>query len=396
MGKQSKSRATGKGGGARAGAAGPGGVRHVSPAEIGAYSAEEERAFLDRGIHLFGPSMLDRAVFCRQLATMIEVGIPLLRGLKILAKRTPHPRLAGAVDEVARRVEEGQPVSQSMAQNESMFTPLVCQIVKVGEVGGILEDSLVRLAEIMESKAETRRKVRAAMMYPAVALLVAIGVLVVILVKAVPVFTGVYGQVDQELPGATRFVIGLSNLVTEWLWLWALILVGLVVWWQWFVRTPAGQGFTSVLALRLPVIGRIATKIGVARFTRTISGLLTAGIPLVESISIAADTNENTVVSNALRDVYRSVEQGEKVAGPLARARIFPPLVVDMVAIGEETGTLDRMLKRVADIYDADVDSTLRGLSSIIEPVLIVFMGVIVIFIALAVLLPYFNLVQVV
>jgi type IV pilus assembly protein PilC len=364
----------------------------VTPAEIGARPPEEGQPLL-QPLQLFGPSQLDRAVFCRQLATMIEVGIPLLRALQLLAKRTANPRLAAAIESAAGRVEAGASVSQAFEANKRIFTPLVCNIVRVGEVGGILEDSLVRLAQIIESKAEIKRKVTSALMYPATAVTVAIGVIVLILVKAVPAFRDAYGS-DDKLPEITKFIIGLSDWLKGWFWLWLPAIVGAIAAAGWWSRTPRGHVAASWIAIKLPVLGRITRKIGVARFSRTLGGLLDAGVPLIEGLAVAADTNENAVISRALRDVRESVEKGERVNLPLARAKVFPPLVVDMIAIGEETGTLDRMLDKVAEIYDADVDSTLRGLSTIIEPLLIVFLGGVVIFIALAVMLPYFSLVD--
>jgi len=364
--------------------------------EIGTHPVEEDVPLVAREINLFGPSDLDRAVFCRQLATLIEVGIPLLRALQMLARRTAHSRLSKGIRDVARRVEEGQSVSQAMDANVRVFSPLVCNIVRVGETGGILETSLVRLAQIMESRADMKRKVGAALMYPAVALIVAFCVIAVILIKAVPKFASVYAEAKVELPRPTRFVLGMSHLASHYFYVW-VILFAAAAWFIWWgSKTPRGKEILSFLALRTPIISRINQKIAVARFSRTLSGLLSAGVPLIESIAIAADTNENTLVSDALRKVHAGVQRGEKITRPLAQENVMPPLVIDMISIGEETGTLDTMLTKIADIYDAEVDAILRGLASIIEPLLIVFLGGIVILIALAVFLPYFHLVEVI
>lgn len=372
----------------------PGG-HPVTAFDIGSHPAEEDQP-LAREIHFFGPDNLDRAVFCRQLATMIEVGIPLLRALQLLSKRTANPKLAAAIGRVAKKVEEGQSVSQAMLDDSKVFSPIVCNIVRVGEVGGILENSLVRLAQIMEFKADLSRKVRAAMMYPFVAICVAFVVITIIMVKAVPVFTAVYVDNEKELPRPTQVVIAVSHFATHYFWIWVPVLVAAIIGARIFLQTAGGHRVSSIIALNTPVFSKITKKIGVARFARTLSGLLSAGVPLVEGISIAAETNENVIISDTLMRVHRSVEKGEKIGLPLSRSRIFPLLTVDMISIGEETGTLDRMLDRIADIYDSEVDSTLRGLSSIIEPLLIVVLGGIVIFIALAVMLPYFNLVNIV
>ncbi|MBI3734988.1 type II secretion system F family protein, partial [Candidatus Sumerlaeota bacterium] len=364
--------------------------------EIGEHPMEEDAPLFAREIHFFGPSNLDRAVFCRQLATLIEVGIPLLKALQMLSRRTAHAKLAEAISRVARGVEEGQSVSDAMRENEQVFSPLVCNLIKVGEQGGMLETSLIRLAQIMESRADIKRKLVAAMAYPAVALCVAFAVIVLILVKAVPVFTSVYGEAGADLPPLTQVVIGVSNFVTGWFWIWLPLLVVAIAAAIWYGRTPEGKHLYSLLALRVPGLSRVTQKIAVARFSSTLGGLLASGIPLIESVSIAAETNENRVIGDALRSVHSGVEKGEKMTRPLAKADIFPPLVVDMISIGEETGTLDRMLDKIADIYEADVDSALRGLATIIEPLLIVFLGGVVIVIALAVMLPYFHLVEIV
>jgi type IV pilus assembly protein PilC len=369
---------------------------HASGGSGGGGGGGDGEGLLNRRVSIFPPSNLDRAVFCRNLSTLIEVGIPLLRALKMLAKRTEHTKLAKAVSAVADRVEEGQSISQAMDEHRSAFSPLVVSIVRVGEVGGILEGSLARLADIMETKARIRRKVRTASMYPAVTLTVALAVVVLIMVKAVPMFAEMYTQAESELPAPTQFILTLSGILTGYIWLWIIAFVGLIVGYLYFISTPPGREFISQASFTIPGIRTIARQIAVARFTRTLGSLLAAGIPLSESLSIAADTNENNVVRRVLTKVQGAVEEGNKMGPQLASARVFPNLVVDMISIGEETGTLDRMLEKIADIYDDEVESSLNGISSIIEPVLIVCLGGVVIFIALAVLLPYFNLVNVI
>jgi type IV pilus assembly protein PilC len=367
---------------------------HVTPHEIGA-GAPQENSMMARDLSIGGPSYLDRAIFCRQLATLIEIGIPMLKALQMLAARTSNRRLAKAIQDAARGVEEGEPIHQALGRNVRVFSPMVINIIRIGETGGILEDSLVRLAEIMEARAAIKRKVISAMMYPAVALFVAVLVVTVIMVKAIPVFAEVYKTSNAELPTITQLIIALSNFMQSAWWI-LLILVVLAVWGiRMASHTPGGARIISWLALKVPVFRGISRKLAVARSCKTISGLITAGIPLVDALRISADTNENVIVADALHDVHAHVERGERMATPLAHSGVFPALVVDMISIGEETGTLDRMLNKISEIYDAEVDATMNGLSSILEPVLIVFLGGIVMFIALAVLLPYFNLVHV-
>jgi type IV pilus assembly protein PilC len=328
---------------------------------------------LSRRVSLFGPSNLDRAVFCRNLSTLIEVGIPLLRALKMLARRTEHTKLAKAVGSVADRVEEGQSISQAMDEHRRIFSPLVVSIVRVGEVGGILEGSLTRLADIMETKASIRRKIRSASMYPAVTLTVALAVIVLIMVKAVPMFQEMYREAESELPGPTQFIIGLSGILTSY----PLPLDRPLHRRRSSATCTSSRPrrtleFLSQASLRIPGIRTISRQIAVARFSRTLSNLLAAGIPLSEALSITADTNENTVVRRVLTKVQQQRRGGQQDGRPTRQRAVFPNMVVDMIAIGEETGTLDRMLDKIADIYDDEVDAALTGISSIIEPVLIV------------------------
>ncbi|MCL5270991.1 MAG: type II secretion system F family protein [bacterium] len=367
------------------------------PKGIGAVPPEMDSK-LSQPLSFGNPSDLDRAAFCRQFATLIEVGIPILKALQMMTRRTHQARLRRAIAAAAKGVEEGQSLHQAMAPHSHVFSPMAVNIIRVGEVGGILESSLVRLADIMESKVRIKRKVLAACMYPIVALLVAISVISIIMTKAIPTFVEVYSQAgkEEDLPQATRLMIGLSEfMVATWpflLGLAVLIIAGLILW----GRTPMGARVYSWLAIKVPIIAGVNRKIAVARSSRTLGSLLTAGIPLIDAISITADTNENVLVCDSLKTVHDEVEKGERMTDPLTRANIFPPLVTDMIGIGEETGTLDTMLIKVADIYDEEVDVTLNGFSSIIEPLLIVVLGGVVIFIAVSVLLPYFRMAQVV
>jgi type IV pilus assembly protein PilC len=345
---------------------------------------------------LTGPSNLDRAVFCRQFATLSTVGIPVLKALKMLSNNTQHSRLRQAIAATARGVEEGQSIHQAMASNVHVFTPLVVSIVRVGELGGILEESLVRLAEIMESKERIRRRVVAAIAYPVVALCVAFGVVTVVLTKAIPVFADVYKTAGHELPRITRILIALSDVFVHGWWAILILVAGAIVGLNLWGRTGGGALFYSWLFLRVPILSMINRKIATARLSRSLGGLLRAGIPLTDALLITADSSENLLVADALRDVHRAVETGERMSGPLAAARVLPPMVTDMIAVGEETGTLDQMLDKVSDIFEEDVDATLAGLASIIEPLLILVLGGIVVFIALGVLLPYFKLATVI
>jgi type IV pilus assembly protein PilC len=358
--------------------------------------AGEKKKGLKQEIAFFPPNTRDMAIFCRQLATLLDVGIPLLRSLKILSERTQHPRLKKVVGAVAARVEEGQSLSSSLAEHPKVFSALFVNVVRVGEVGGILDNSLKRLADILEKKSDIKKKIIAALAYPTAAFVVALGVIIVILAVAIPRFAEVYAKEEADLPGITKVVLAISAFVRGYPFIYVPLILAAIIGIWFYGRTPPGKWMFDQLRLRLPVIGGINMKINVARFSRTIGGLLDAGIPLLEALNLSAQTSENVVVAKALKETHDSVEQGGKMDVPLRKNSIFPDMVVDMIAIGDEAGAMDTMLNKIADTYETDVDASLRGLTALIEPLLIVFMGFVVIFIALAVLLPYFNLVNVV
>lgn len=338
------------------------------------------------------PGALELSLFCRQFATLVEAGIPALNALRMLAGRAANGRLRQAIEATARGVEAGRRIHEAMAPHACVFTPLVIDIIRAGETAGKLEGALPRLAEIMEGKARIKTRIRDAAIYPMVSIAVAAGVLVSILVMAIPRFTAVYGG-KENLPAPTQFVIDLSEF---FMGAWGVLLVGavgLTVGLRWWLgSTPGGRRAWAGLALHLPVLSGVSRKIAVVRSARMLGGLVNVGIPLTEALAITSESNENALFAEAFNAAREQVEKGERMAGPLAQANVIPPLVVDMIAVGEETGTLDKMLAKIADAYDDEVESTLSGLSSIIEPLLVVLLGGAVIFIALAVLLPYFRL----
>ncbi|MFH0793129.1 MAG: type II secretion system F family protein, partial [bacterium] len=266
----------------------------------------------------------------------------------------------------------------------------------VGEVGGILESSLIRLADIMEKKLEIRKKVTSACLYPAVSMSVALGVVFLVMWKAVPRFVEIYERLKADLPTATKQLIAVSNFITAWPKVYVPVLILLIAGLILYKKTPTGRRLFDFVAMKSPILGTVNTKINVARVTRTLGNLLSAGIPLLESLSVAAMSAENVCVAENLDEVYDQVEKGGKMEEPLRAGNVFPPLVVDMITIGDEAGALDTMLMKIAETYDTEVDTTLKGLTAIIEPLLLVGMGFIVMFIALALFLPYFNMVKII
>lgn len=351
---------------------------------------------LQQPIRLLPPNITDMATFCRQLSTLLDVGIPLLRSLKILSQRTQHPRLKAVVKQVAQRVEEGQTLSSALAEHPRIFSHLFVSVARVGEVGGILESSMKRLADILEKKAEIKKKVRSALLYPVVSLLTCLTVIVVILTVAIPTFEAVYASQGAELPGPTKIILFVSYIIRHYTLIYVPVIVIAIFLLIGFARTSSGRYLLDWLKIRLPIVGPINTKINVARFSRTLGNLVTAGIPLLEGLSVTAKTSENVLVASNLTKVYMNVEHGGKMEEPMRTGGVFPPIVVDMVSIGDEAGALDTMLIKIADTYDSDVDVSLKGLTSILEPMLIILMGFVVAFVAMAILLPYFNLVKVI
>jgi type IV pilus assembly protein PilC len=297
---------------------------------------------------------------------------------------------------VAQKVEEGNQLSTAMGANPEAFSPMVVNVVRIGETGGILDSSLLRLADLLERKAHIRKRIVAAIAYPVVVLIVAFCVLIVIMTFAVPKFVEIYDGQDAQLPTITKYVIAVSNFVMHWpiVYIPLIIIIGFVV--MMWLKTTNGRYLWDKFKLTVPPLSVINIKIATARSTRTLGNLIAAGIPLVRSLEATAQTSENVVVGHAIAKTKESVEAGTKIEDPLRKSNIFPDMVVDMIAIGDESGTLDMMLLKIADIYEDDVDTSLKGLTAIAEPLLIVLLGFVVIIIALGMLLPYFNLVNVI
>ena len=347
-------------------------------------------------ITLFGPSLRDIAAFLRQLSVLLDAGIPLLRSLRIMSVRSHHAKLKKVANDVADNVERGKTLSASMEEFPKIFPALVINVVKTGEVSGTLETSLRRLAELMEKKADLKQKVISASIYPVLVLCVALFVVILILTMAIPRFESIYTQQGVPLPTPTKIILAISHFIINAWFVYIPLIIVLIILYIVFRKTLTGRIIIDKLKLKVPVYGNINTKIAVARFSRTLGTLLTSGVPLLEGVSVSANTSDNFHVRKTLVNVYDILEKGGKMEDPLRESNVFPQFVIDMIAIGDEAGTLDNMLFRIADTYDSDVDSTLRGLTSIMEPLLIVVLGCVVAFIALSVLLPYFNMVKVV
>ncbi len=329
-------------------------------------------------------------VFTRQLATLVNAGLPLLRGLRVLYKQEKNTALRRAIAEMAESIESGSTFAEAMAQHPRIFNKLYVNMVKAGEVGGVMDVVLVRLAEFMEKAQKIRGKVIGAMVYPVVVLIMACAILTFLMVFIVPKFQEIFKDLlaGQSLPALTEFVMNISTLMTKRLPYVAIAIVLLVVLAKILAKTGFGRYGLDFLKIHAPVFGVLVRKTAVARFTRTLGTLMTSGVPVLQALNIVKETVGNEVVTRAVTMIHDNVKEGENMAPPIAASGAFPPMVVSMVEVGEETGKLPEMLMKIADSYDDDVDNTVAGLTSIIEPLLIIFLAVVVGTIVIALFLP--------
>ncbi|MEM1156710.1 MAG: type II secretion system inner membrane protein GspF [Verrucomicrobiota bacterium] len=335
-------------------------------------------------------------VFTRQLATLIDAGLPLLRSLKTLSKQEKNVTLRDTMAHLADSVESGNTFSEALAQHPKIFNKLYVNMVKAGELGGVLEIVLTRLAEFQEKAQRIKGKVISAMVYPIVVLVIAIGIMAFLLLFIVPKFEAIFNDMLQgkPLPVLTQFVIDISRFVQHnILVILGVALVAIVIY-QVFKRTPAGAIILDRIKLKLPVFGDLITKTSIARFSRTLGTLVTSGVPILQALSITKETAGNVVLSTAINDVHESVKEGESMVSPLEASGLFPPMVISMIQVGEETGQLPVMLNKVADVYEEEVDVAVAGLTSLLEPIMIVFLAVVVGTIVIALFLPLVSIIQ--
>jgi type IV pilus assembly protein PilC len=337
----------------------------------------------------------DLAVFSRQFATMIVSGLTLLRSLKILADQSDSPKLSEVVSAVATAVEGGASLSEALAEHEE-FPKLYVAMVRAGETAGTLDQVLVRIADTLEKDLALRKKVKSALTYPGVVLALAVFLTFVMLIFIVPTFVGMFDQLGGTLPVPTQILLVMSGIVRKLWFVLVFVPIGL---WQGYKRArkePQVRAALDAFKLKAPVLGELFRKLAIARFTRNLSTLLHAGVPILLSLEITADTVDNAVISRAVDDVRSAVRSGESVAGPLSNHPVFPPMVVQMVAVGEETGALDEMLRRIADFYDTEVESTTESLTAALEPIMIATLGGIVGAMVIALYMPMFKIFELV
>jgi type IV pilus assembly protein PilC len=340
-----------------------------------------------------GIKKIEISRFTRQFATMIGAGLPMVQCLEILAAQTENKELAKIVRQVKDGVQGGATLSDALSRHSKISDQLYTNMVEAGEVGGALDTILVRLAVYREKADKLVRKVKGAMVYPSVVVVVAIGVTVAMLLYIVPVFAKMFAGVGSELPAPTQVVLSISNFMqANFMFMTAGLVAStaLFIWWK---RTPSGALTFDRTLLRSPIFGTLVRKSSVARFTRTLATLLSSGVSILEALEITAKTSGNLVVANAINRSVVSIAEGDTITGPLKASGVFPPMVTQMISVGEKTGGLDDMLNKIADFYDEEVDEAVTALTSIIEPVIIVFMGAIIGGILIAMYLPMFDII---
>lgn len=341
-------------------------------------------------------ALQDLVVFTRQLATMIDAGLAMVQCLQALADQTQNKVMRDVIKDVCSRVEGGDSFSEALSKHPKVFTRLYVSMVGAGEKGGLLAEILARLATYLENTARLRKKVKSAMMYPTVVTIVAIVITTFLLIKVIPVFGEVYEGFGAKLPAPTLFMINLSKFVSSWFILIFLGLGGMVYGWIYFIKTPAGRQFWDSRRIKLPVFGQIAHKICLARFTRTLSSLIRSGVPILEVLQIVSQTVGNVVMEKAIKQSMADIERGESISAALGKHPVFPNMIIRMCMAGEQTGKIDSMLERISDFLDDEIETTLSGLTSLIEPILIVFLGVVVGGMVICMFLPIFKLSEIV
>jgi type IV pilus assembly protein PilC len=334
----------------------------------------------------------DLVMFTRQLATMIDAGLAMVQSLQALAEQTENKVTRDVIKDITTRVEGGDSFSDALQKHPKVFNRLYFSMVSAGEKGGLLAEILARLATYQENTARLRKKVKSAMMYPTVVSVVAIGITVFLLVKVVPVFGDVFSQLGGNLPTPTKYLIALSNFMQHNC-IYIILVVGSIVGgWLYYIKTPAGLRFWDAKRIKLPIFGQIAHKICLARFARTMASLVKSGVPILEVLSIVQNTVGNVIMEEAVKLASADIEKGDGISTALGKHPVFPTMIIRMMTAGEQTGKIDSMLERVADFLDEEIETTLDGLTSMIEPLLIVFLGVVVGGIVICMFLPIFKL----
>ena len=360
-------------------------------------SVEEVKTSLrKKQIYIFGKKVKskDLTIFTRQFATMINAGLPLIKCLSILAQQTESQVLSDVITDCSKELEAGRSLSEALSKHPEAFNDLYVAMVRAGELGGMLDDVLLRVADQLERDAEIRQKIKSAMTYPIVVLAITIIIVTAMLMFVVPKFGKMFTELGGKLPTYTRMLVNISHFLAGWGGLVVIVvIIGLVFAYRRFKATEKGRMTIDRIKLRLPLVGTLFHKTAMSKFSRTLGTLISSGVPILGALEITGDTTGNMVVTKALDEVRAGVKEGETIARPLTQAEIFPPMVTQMIAIGEETGALDVMLAKVSDFYDSEVNAAMDSFASIIEPVLLVVLGGAVGSIVIALYLPIFKVI---
>jgi type IV pilus assembly protein PilC len=341
-----------------------------------------------------GVATRDIVIFTRQFATMINAGLPLVQSLDILAKQSENKALRKVIEQVLYDVESGQTLADAMRNHQKVFTQLYVNMVAAGEAGGILDTILLRLAVFLEKADALKRKIKGAMIYPGVILTVAVGAVAVLLIFVIPTFQEMFESAGVALPGPTQFVIFLSETLQARWYIFVIAIVAASVLLRQYYKTPSGELTLDRILLTIPILGPLQRKAAIARFTRTLGTLVASGVSILDGLEITARTAGNRVLHDAIMESRSSIAGGETISEPLKKSGVFPPMVVQMINVGEQTGGLDEMLTKIADFYDEEVDAAVEALLSAMEPIMIVFLGVIVGGMIVAMYLPIFDMIN--
>jgi type IV pilus assembly protein PilC len=341
-------------------------------------------------------ALMDLVIFTRQLATMIDAGLAMVQSLQALAEQTTNKVMRDVIKDVCTRVEGGDSFSEALQKHPKVFNRMYVCMVAAGEKGGLLAEILARLATYLENTNRLRKKIKSAMMYPIVVTIVAILITIFLLVKVVPVFGEIFASFGADLPGPTLALVNLSNFVKRFLIPIIVAGGGAVYAWFYFIKTPVGRQFWDARRIKLPIFGVIAHKICLARFTRTLASLIRSGVPILEVMQIVSQTVGNVIMEKAIKTAAVDIERGESISASLGKHAVFPSMIIRMITAGEQTGKIDNMLERVADFLDEEIETTLAGLTALIEPILIVFLGFVVGGMVICMFLPIFKMPEIV
>ncbi|MBV6458021.1 MAG: Type II secretion system protein F [Fimbriimonadaceae bacterium] len=337
------------------------------------------------------------SVFCRQFSTMVDAGVSLVRCLDVLSRQSQDSKLKKILIDIGERVEGGESLSRAMQRHPRTFNNLFIGLIRAGEVGGVLEETLQRLAHFLEKDVELRRKVKSALTYPVLVMIAAIGIVIFLVTWVVPQFAALFkdiGVKEDDFPAMTKFLIDLSEVFKKNWWILIISFVSIMFAWKLFVGTRFGRRMADRVKLKIPVFGKLHHKICMARFSRTMGTLLTSGVPILQAMETVSGTVGNSIMADAVMEARARIREGDRIGDPLEASRLFPPMVVHMIGVGEESGSLDFMLQKIADFYESEVEATLASLTAALEPVLIVVLGFIVGFIVIAMFLPLIKVIE--